>query len=175
MRDSAAREHSSTETEAHGPGLRAPFSGDVRQPQTAVRRRLAKLIAAKLLLDLLFVGALAAYAYADTFRDPFEGALEQTDGRVLRGWVVNRSEPDAPVEVQLFLDGRFAVAGLADKPLTEVGAEEPGAAGRRGFVFEFDPTLRGEHEARVYAVGTGRGGARRTLRQIGPKRVFAWR
>jgi hypothetical protein len=136
---------------------------------------LSKLIAAKLALDLVFVAALAAYAYADTFRNPFDGAIEQADGRTVRGRVFDHSEPGAPVDLQLFVDGRFAAAGLADKQLAQGRAGDPASGPGRGFIFEFDPPLYGEHEVRVYAVRAGRGGTRRTLRQVGAPVVFDWR
>ena len=47
--------------------------------------------------------------------------------------------------------------------------------GRRAFVFQFEQPRYGEYEARVYAVRVGRGGARRTLQQVGDTRPFNWR
>ena len=162
MSDAAAREQDDTEAGPAGSGLRVPFSDSETAPAPATRRRLARLIAAKLTLDLLFVVALAAYTHAVTFRASFKGEVEQADSRVVRGWVSDDSYPGAPVEVQLFVDGQFVVAAVADEP-------RPDAVGnaRRGFVFEFGRERYGEHEARVYAVRAERGGARRTLRQIG--------
>lgn len=188
MSDAAAREQHDTETDAAGHGLRVPFSGDenprgsrgggARAPvyETAreppARRRLARLVAAKLALDLLFVGAFALYTHAVTSRHGFEGVLEQVDGLGARGWVVDHERPGEPVEVQLFLNGEFAAAASAGGPAT---ADSPGATpagARRAFVFELQRS--GEYEARVYAVREGRGGERRTLHQIGEPRHF-WR
>lgn len=192
MNDAAAREQNDTETAAGGHGLRVPFSADENpraradeSPRTGVaRRRLARLVAAKLLLDLLFVGAFALYTRAVTFRRDFDGEVEHADGRGARGWVVDLERPGEPVEVQLFLDGRFAAAAVADvedvagvadvsRPDAPAGATPP--AGRCGFTFRFERDVYGEHEVRVYAVGAGRGGARRTLRQIGGPLHFAWK
>ena len=155
MSDAAAREHTDTEAGTLEPGLRVPFSADEGVRVARSRRRLARLVAAKLLLDLLFVCALAAYTHAVTYRSAFEGALEYADGRGGRGWVVDLESPDADVEVQLFLNGEFVASTLA---------RETTAGGRRSFAFEF---LRSEYEARVYAVRAGRGGERRTLQQVG--------
>jgi hypothetical protein len=189
MSDAAAREQNDTETDAEGHGLRVPFSEDedrrgsrdetarasvyetTRAP--AARRRLAKLIAAKLVLDLLFVGAFALYTHAVTFRHGFEGALEHIDGNGARGWVVDLERPGEPVEVQLFLNGKLAAAAVAREPLPADSAGATRGVARRSFVFELK--RYGEYEARVYAVREGRGGARRTLHQIGEPRYFWWK
>ena len=168
MKDAAAREQTDTETDAEGHGLRVPFSAAENPP--AVRRRLAKLIAAKLILDLLFVGAFALYTHAVTFGRDFEGELEHVDGRGARGWVVDLERPGDAVGVQLFLNGKFAATTIASE-----SRPDDAAGTRRAFVFEFERPHYGEYEARVYAVREGRGGARRTLHQIGDPRHFFWK
>ncbi|HEX8499605.1 MAG TPA: hypothetical protein VF659_03365 [Pyrinomonadaceae bacterium] len=169
MNDAAAREQEDTETEAPGHGLRVPFSGEARA-------RLARLVAVKLALDLLFVGAFALYTHAVTYRAGFAGELEHADGRGARGWVADLERPGEPVEVQLFENGRFVASTVADelRPDAEAGAA-PGGRGRRGFTFTFGRDLYGEHEIRVYAVRAGRGGARRTLQQIGRPVGVIWK
>jgi hypothetical protein len=181
MSDAAAREQHDTETDAEGHGLRVPFSADATEhgpvqetPQTPVtRRRLARLIAFKLALDLLFVGAFALYTHAFAVRHGFEGALEQIDGHGARGWVTDLEQPGEPVELQLFLNGKLAASTVAREPLPDasMGATQGGA--RRIFVFEFE--RYGEYEARVYAVRAERGGTRRTLHLIGEPRHFWWK
>ena len=165
MSDAAAREQTNTEAGTHEPGLRVPFSVDEVGRATRSRGRLAKLIAAKLVLDLLFVCGLAFYTHAVTFERGFDGEPERADAFGVSGWVVDLERPGAPVEVQLFIDGRFAAAAVAEEPPTDV-------QDRRAFVFRFAQPLNVEYEARVYAVREGRGGARRTLQQIGGPRVF---
>ena len=179
MSDAAPRAQTDTETDATGHGLRVPFSApdsspahgssDARAksqvPRAPVARRvLVAAVAVKLTLDLLFVCALAVYTQAVSFRADFDGALEYADGRAARGWVrdVGGSSSDS-VELQLYVDGRFAAAGRSDSP--HAPGNKPG--GRLGFELSFGPLAPGEHEARVYAVRAGRFGARRTLRQLG--------
>jgi hypothetical protein len=128
---------------------------------------MANIVVLKLTLDLLFVGALAVYMHAVAFHPAFSGTLDYADGLSVRGWVIDRAQSDAPVEVQLFVDGRFAAAGFADEPRPDVSAKGFAPDERHGFVFRLEPPLYGEHEARVYAVHASRGGARRTLQQIG--------
>ena len=174
MTDAAAREQTHTEAGAVEPGLRVPFSAGGEGPAARARGRLAKLIAAKLALDLAFVCGLAVYTHAVTYRTGFEGELEQVNGLEASGWVVDLERPGAPVELQLFLNGRFAAATVSSG--ASAGAtEEPAEYGRRAFVFPFEQPRYGEHEARVYAVRVGRSGARRTLQQIGDARHFTWK
>jgi hypothetical protein len=166
MSDAAAREQTDTEAGTFEPGLRVPFSADESHRSTRARGRLAKLVAVKLALDLVFVCALAAYTHAVTYRTGFDGELEHADGLGARGWVRDLEHTGSPVEVQLFLDGRFAASVPAGDPLND---------GRRAFVFRFEQPRYGEHDARVYAVREGRGGTRRTLQQLGRPSGFIWK
>lgn len=162
MRDAAACSQTDAETGGRGAGLRVPF------PAPAARRRLQTLLLAKLTLDLLFVAALAVYTHAVAFHPFFSGSLDSADAAGVRGWVVDRTQPGAAVEVQLYVDGRFVSEALADRPRPDVSAKGFAPDERHGYVFTLDPPLvSGGHEARVYAVHASRGGARRTLQQIG--------
>ncbi len=168
MSDAAAREQTNREAGRIRPGLPVPFPGDESGGVSRSRGRLSKLVAAKLALDLLFVCALAVYTHAVTYRAGFDGELEHADGLGARGWVADLERGDSPVELQLFLNGRFAAAAFAGEPAS-------GGEGRRVFVFQFAQPRYGEYEARVYAVREGRGGARRTLRQVGGPRSFQFK
>src|SRR5205085_6221649 len=121
----------------------------------------------KLVLDLIFVCGLALYTHAVTFGRGFDGDLEHADHSEVSGWVVDLEHPGAPVEVQLFIDGRFEATFLASEPVPDEGPAESVKHGRRAFLFRFAQPQEGEYQARVYAVREGRGGARRTLQQIG--------
>lgn len=183
MKDAAAREHTDTETEATGHGLRVPFSGDAsgqgphEEPRRAraSRARIAKLVAAKLALDLLFVGGFALYTHAVTYSRDFDGALEHADGRGARGWVVDLERTGEPVEIQLFENGRFVASTVADELRTDTDPGTTHSAGRRGFAFKFERELYGEHTVSAYAVRPGRGGERRMLREVGRPIYFAWK
>ena len=161
MSDAAPREQANTEAGTVEPGLRVPFSVDESARAVRSRGRLAKLVAVKLALDLLFVCALAVYTHAVTFGRGFDGRIEHADSLEVSGWVVDLERPGAPVEVQLFVDGRFDASTIAGEPAPD------DADGRRAFVFRFEQPRDGVYEARVYAVREVRGGARRTLQQVG--------
>ena len=167
MSGDAARVRTGTEAGTDVSGLRVPFPVGGGGPAARVRGRLVKLIAAKLALDLLFVCGLAAYTHAVTFGRGFEGELERASGLEVGGWVVDLEQPGAPVELQLFIDGSFAAATLAGAPASDGAPVDSAEHGRRAFVFRFERPRRGRSEARVYAVREGRGGARRTLQQVG--------
>lgn len=187
MSEAAALEHENTETRGTEPGLRVPFnatedshtydnSSSTEASRTAARRvRLTRLLLAKLTLDLLFVAAVAVYTHAVAFRPFYSGSLDFADSKSVRGWVVDRSEPSASVEVQLYIDGNFAAAGLANESRPDVSDKGFAADERHGFVFNLGHIDAGEHEARVYAVHASRAGARRTLQQIGGELHFTSR
>jgi hypothetical protein len=188
MSEAAALEHENTETLGTEPGLRVPFNASEAKhatddPRNAhdetrarVRRaRLTKLLLAKLTLDLLFVAALAVYTHAVAFRPFYSGSLDYADSRSVRGWVVDRAEPASAVEVQLYVDGRFAAAARADEQRPDVFEKGFAEDERHGFVFSLGTVQPGEHEARVYAVHASRAGARRTLQQIGGSLRFTSR
>lgn len=173
MTDAATRVQTDTEAGTDVPGLRVPFAASGEPPAIRVRGRLVKLIAAKLALDLLFVCGLALYTHGVTFERGFDGALEHVDGHGARGWAADLERPGEPVEVQLFLNGAFVASAMASEPRPDDASNVSRVNVRRSFVFEFQRS--GEYEARVYAVRSGRGGARRTLQQIGEPKHFWWK
>ena len=175
MRDAAAFESADTETEGQEAGLRVPFPAHASALAPAAPGRLATLLLAKLTLDLLFVAALAVYTHAVAFHPFFSGSLDHADGVSVRGWVVDRAQPERAVEVQLYVDGRFADDGVADQPRPDVSEKGYAPDERHGFVFQLEPELYGEHQVRVYAVHSSRGGTRRTLQQIGQPLSVRWK
>lgn len=124
---------------------------------------LALLFGAAVLCGALAVGARTVF-----FPPRFRGFGEMSaDGRVA-GWVVDgREEAPRPVEVQLYIDGAFAAAAVADLPRPDVSAAGEARDERCGYSFALPSLAAGEHEARVYAAHTVGGGAYRTLQQTG--------
>lgn len=179
MSDAASRELEDTETARATAGLRVRVSapGDLAAPgsppRPATRRRLANLILGKTFLELLLLAALAVSFHYDAFPPTFQGSLDLAEARGVRGWVVDSSRPGEPVEVQLYLDGKFSAGGFADQPRPDVQARGFAPDERHGFVFNLDPPRVGEHEARVYAVHASGGGEHRTLQLIGEPLRFA--
>ena len=136
------------------------------------RARLTNFLLGKAIAEALFVGTLAVGFYLVAFTPYFRGSLDAADARHVAGWVVKEGEPQARVEVQLYIDGRFAGHRAADAPRPDVLAAGRAADESHGFVFDTPPLSAGQHEARVYAVHASGGGQRRTLQLLGEPRTF---
>ncbi len=125
-------------------------------------RLLAALVAVT-----LAVGAAAVVARTVLFPPVFRGFGEVTeDGRVA-GWAVAENDSGARVAVQLYVDGRFAGAQVAELPRPDVVAAGRASDERCGYSFALPKLAAGEHEARVYAEHRVAGGAYRTLQTTG--------
>jgi hypothetical protein len=138
-----------------------------------VRARLTNFLIAKAIIEALFVGALAVGFYLTAFTPFFHGTLDLADARHVAGWVVNRADPQSRVEVQLYVDGRFAGNRTADLARADVKASGRAADENHGFVFDTPPLPAGQHEARVYAVHMSGEGQRRTLQIVGKPLIFS--
>jgi hypothetical protein len=136
------------------------------------KHRLTKYLIVKSTIEILFVGSLATGFYLTAFNPYFRGALDVADAQHVAGWALNESAIQSPVEVQLYIDGRFAGDGRADVARPDVKAAGRAEDERHGFVFDTPPLPAGEHEARVYAVHASGEGVRRTLQLIGKPLAF---
>lgn len=138
-----------------------------------MKARLTNFLIAKSIIEALFVGALAVGFYLTAFTPFFRGTLDYADARQIAGWVVNQAEPRAAVEVQLYIDGRFAGNRTADLSRPDVLAAGRAEDERHGFLFDTPTLPAGQHEARVYAVHLSGEGQRRTLQLVGKPLVFS--
>jgi hypothetical protein len=137
------------------------------------RARLTNFLIAKSVIEALFVGALAVGFYLTAFTPYFRGTLDYADARHVAGWALNQADSQSPVEVQLYIDGRFAGDGTANLSRPDVKAAGRAEGENHGFVFDTPPLSSGQHEARVYAVHMSGQGQRRTLQMIGKPLVFS--
>jgi hypothetical protein len=148
--------------------LSMPIVGDA--PHRALTR-LTHFLIAKSIIEALLVGALAVGFYLTAFNPFFRGTVDSADSQHVNGWAVNERAPGARVEVQLYIDGRFAQSRVADLARPDVKAAGRAVDEWHGFSFDTPPLDPGEHEARVYVVHASGEGARRTLQLLGnPKR-----
>jgi len=138
-----------------------------------LKARLTTFLIAKSIIEALFVGALAVGFYLTTFTPFFRGTLDIADARQVYGWVVNQAEPQTHVEVQLYIDGRFAGTRSANVSRPDVKAAGRAEDENHGFFFDTPPLAAGQHEARVYAVQMSGEGQRRTLQLIGKPFSFS--
>ena len=137
-----------------------------------VRARLTNFLIAKSIIEALFVGALAVGFYLTAFTPFFHGTLDLADKHYVAGWVINRADPQSHVEVQLYIDGRFAGNRTADLSRPDVKASGRAADENHGFVFDTPTLPAGQHEARVYAVHMSGEGQRGSLQIVGKPLIF---
>ena len=130
-------------------------------------RRLVLYLIAKSVIDVALVGFLAVGFYYKAFTPYIIGQLDEAGPEWIRGWVINQALPQSHVEVQLYIDGRFAESRQADFPHPSLVTKGLSEDERHGFLFFTPPLAPGEHEARAYAVHESGGGARRTLQLLG--------
>ena len=140
---------------------------------SAAKERLTNFLIAKSIAEALFVGALAIGFYLTAFTPFFRGSLDHADKRYVAGWVINQADPKTRVEVQLYIDGRFAGNRLADVSRPDVKASGRAEDEQHGFIFETPQLPDGQHEARVYAVHVSGEGRRRTLQLVDKPLVFS--
>lgn len=136
------------------------------------RARLTNFLIGKSILEALFVGALAIGFYLTAFTPYFRGTLDFADAQRIAGWVVNQASPESHVEVELYVDGRFAGHQTANQLRPDVKTAGRAESEDHGFVFETPALAAGQHEARVYAVHSSGEGQRRTLQLVGKPLVF---
>ena len=115
----------------------------------------------------LSAGAYAVWAEYRAFRPSFRGFGEVTGRGEVAGWAVDASRPGERVEVQLYVDGRFAAHGVAELPRPDVLAAGRTSDASCGYSFPLPPLAEGAHEARVYALHAADSGGLPTLRQLG--------
>lgn len=111
--------------------------------------------------------AVAVAFFFATTNPNLRGVLDAADKNLVTGWVVDESRPAARIEVQLFIDDRFAADAIADQYRPDVHEARRAEDDWHGFVFITPQLSVGNHEARVYAVHANSAGVRRTLQLIG--------
>ncbi len=136
------------------------------------RARLTHFLIGKSLVETLLVGALAVGFFLTAFNPYFRGSLDVANSRQIAGWAVNHNDPQARVEVQLYIDGLFVAHRFADATRPDVLAAGRAADERHGFVFKTPPLPAGQHEARVYVVHASGEGQRRTLQLVDKPLTF---
>ena len=128
--------------------------------------KLVHALIAKSIADTILMGVLAVGFYLTAFPPYFHGWGEATPHEIA-GWVVNNAQPWDRVEVQLFIDGRFVATGSANLFRSDVKAAGWSKDEWHGYAFAIPMFAPGEHEARVYAMHSSAGRARRTLQLVG--------
>jgi hypothetical protein len=136
--------------------------------------KLANWLIAKSIIEILFLIALVVVAQYRAFHPYFRGDAEFAAGYIA-GWAVDEaasaSHPRS-VELQLYIDGKLVATTVADKPRPDVRAHGRSQDDFCGYSFLVPPLSPGAHEARVYAVHSSDGDARKTLQMINHPVLF---
>lgn len=128
--------------------------------------RLAHVLIGKSIAETLIVGALAVITFITVLPPYFHGWGEATNTGI-SGWAVNNASPWERVEVQLFVDGQFVSAGIANQSRPDVSAAGWAKDPWHGYTFSLKSLPIGGHTARVYAVHDSGSGARKSLQLLG--------
>ena len=128
--------------------------------------KLVHLLIGKSIAETLVVGALAVFAFITVLPPYFHGWGEVTEGGI-SGWAVNNAAPWERVEVQLFVDGQFVAAQVANQSRPDVSAAGWAKDPWHGYSFPVTKLSLYYHEARVYALHDSGAGARKSLQLVG--------
>ena len=134
--------------------------------------RLVHALIGKSILETLVVGALAVFTFITVLPPFFHGWGEVTETGIA-GWAVSNASPWERVEIQLFVDGRFIAAGIANQSRPDVSAAGWAKDPWHGYVFTLTSVPAGIHEARVYALHESGGGMRKSLQLLGKPIPFS--
>src|SRR5262245_24433210 len=120
---------------------------------------LVNALITKSVLDTLLVGTIAVVVYLNAFPPTFHGWGEAVvEDRSISGWAVNNADPWQRVEVQLFIDGKFAGTQPAQLSRRDVTAAGWSKDDWHGYRFGLADLAAGVHEARVYGIhASGKG------------------
>lgn len=116
-------------------------------------QKLLHAIAVKAILEILLIALAATLATRANFHPGIRGAIDIADPTRVAGWASDPADPAEPLEVHLYVDGRFHAATLASRirpDLVRAGATTNPA---RGFEFSLSPTSfpPGRHLIEVFA------------------------
>ena len=136
------------------------------QKQSSMASKLLRAVIAKSFLEVVLVCVVATLAAFSTFSPQLRGAIDVADQTRIAGWVHDPQSPANALEVQLFIDGKFAATKRADETrndLVEAGVTSQANHGFN-FVLETLHLPEGEYSVQVYAVRAA--GANKTLLPI---------
>jgi hypothetical protein len=115
--------------------------------------KLVNVLIGKSILETVLVGSIAVGFYLNAFPPTFHGWGETVvESQSIAGWAVNNANPGERVEVQLFIDGKFAGTQIAALLRPDVVTAGWAKDEWHGYQFTIDGLGVGPHEARVYAL-----------------------
>ncbi|QQS45829.1 MAG: hypothetical protein IPM66_18145 [Acidobacteriota bacterium] len=131
-------------------------------PASSVPTRLLRAVVAKTAVELALLCLIATVAAFWNFSPLLRGAVDVADRTRVAGWAYDPQAPSEAVEVQVFIDGKFArssIAGAARPDLVAAGAAQ---GPDHGFSVPIDDLELepGTHAVQVYAVRSGPGNSK---------------
>ncbi|MFN7931326.1 MAG: hypothetical protein U0Y68_26035 [Blastocatellia bacterium] len=140
---------------------------------SVVATNLLRAVLAKAGLEFLLLLLVVSYAAYSHLNPPIRGAIDVTDATRIAGWAYDPREPNTPLEVQLFVDDKFASERRADEPREDLVRAAAAQNPAHGFTFAVPPLqlLKGRHRITVYALRAG-GGQNKTLLALTKKEYW---
>jgi len=131
----------------------------MKNSQTSTATKLLRAVIAKSFVEIVLVCLVATLAAFTSFSPQLRGAIDVADQQRVAGWVHDPQTPDKPLEVQLFINGKFSAAMLADENREDLVRAGATTLPNHGFSFPLaEMNLpEGEHSAEVYAVRNAAG------------------
>ena len=134
-------------------------------------KKLVHVLIGKSVIETLLIGTLAVFTFILVFPPHFHGWGEVTSDAI-SGWAVNDAEPYQRVPVQLFVNGQFVAATVADLSRPDVSAAGWARDAWHGYTFTLPSLPQGRHEARIYALHDSGNGKRKSLQLLGDPLTF---
>src|SRR5258706_16199553 len=116
--------------------------------KTRSRSKLVHLLLSKSMAEALLVTAVAVAFYFSPTNRHLRGVLDRSDSQTVPGWVVDEAQPATRVEVQLFIDEKFAAGGGGGGVRPHPHQARPAGPGSHRAVF-CTPSARRAGEATV--------------------------
>jgi hypothetical protein len=116
--------------------------------------KLLRAVLTKTGLELGFVCVIATVAAFYNSSPLLRGAIDEANQTHVAGWAYDPLTPNATVEVQLFIDDRFARTLRANFPRPDLVKADITKAAGHGFDFDLKgiELTAGKHTAQVYAL-----------------------
>jgi hypothetical protein len=129
---------------------------------SSINERLLNGVAAKLCVDLIVVCVIVSLTAFSQSSPLVRGRVDVVDAERVAGWAYDPRSPDEGIEVQLFIDGRFALARVANEYRPDLTDARVAKGPNHGFSFDLGP-LRlpgGSHRMEVFVVRQGIAGSK---------------
>ncbi|MFN7947262.1 MAG: hypothetical protein U0Z53_18060 [Blastocatellia bacterium] len=135
---------------------------NITPARASLATRLLHAVLAKTFLELLLICVLVSLAAYWYFNPQLRGAVDVVSAQRVAGWAADPHRPGEAIEVQLFIDGRFAAVSTAGERRDDLVSAGATTSPFHGFSFapETLKLVPGSHTAQVYAVRPSAEGSR---------------